>query len=158
MDSSDKARAWFRLGYNCAQSVICALSGSLGINERTVKLMASGFGGGMGREQLTCGAVAGAVMAVGCRWFDPDDVAASKERVYAKTREVLRRFRELHGTVSCRELLGVDLSTPEGNKQAKEQNLFRVLCEPFVADACRIVGEMLAEEADAAGKPAKPQA
>ena len=155
MDSPDKARAWFRIGYNCAQSVMCAFSGSLGIDERTIKLMASGFGGGMGREQLTCGAVAGAVMAVGCRWFDPDDVPASKERVYAKTREVLKRFRELHGSVSCRELLGVDLNTPEGKKQAREQDLFRVRCEPFVMDACRIVEEMIAEESSA---PAKPQA
>ncbi len=155
MDSPDKARAWFRVGYNCAQSVMCAFSGSLGIDERTVKLMASGFGGGMGREQLTCGAVAGAVMAVGCRWFDPDDAAGSKERVYAKTREVLRRFRELHGSVSCRELLGVDLSTPEGKKRMKEQDLAHRLCEPFVMDACRIVEEMIAEES---GAPAKSQA
>jgi C_GCAxxG_C_C family probable redox protein len=151
MDSPDKAMAWHRLGYNCAQAVICALSGSLGIDERTVKLMASGFGGGMGREQLTCGAVAGAVMAVGCRWFDPDDVAASKERVYARTREVLRRFRQQHGSVSCRELLGIDIGTPEGQAQAREQDLYRQRCEPFIMDACRLVERMLAE--DAGGKP-----
>ncbi len=152
MDSPDKAKAWFRLGYNCAQSVMCAFSGGLGIDERTVKLMASGFGGGMGREQLTCGAVAGAVMAVGCRWFDPDDVADSKERVYAKTREVLNRFRGLHGSVSCRELLGVDLNTPEGKKQMKEQDLAHRLCEPFVMDACRIVEGMLAEDTGAGAR------
>jgi len=150
MDSGERAKACFRLGFNCAQSVMCAFSGSLGIDERTVKLMASGFGAGMGREQLTCGAVAGAVMAIGCRYFDPDNVAVTKERVYAKTREVLARFRALHATVSCRELLGVDLGTPEGQKQAREQGLFRLLCDPYVVDACRIVEDMAREEAAAA--------
>lgn len=148
MDSADTALEDFRrLGYNCAQSVACAFAQRLGIDDRTARLMASGFGGGIGREQLTCGAVTGAVMAIGCRWFDPGNIAGTKALVYEKTREVLRRFKELHGTISCRELLGVDLKTPEGQKQAREQDLFHLRCEPYVQEACRIVEQMLADQA-----------
>ena len=157
MDSAEKARAFHKLGYNCTQSVMCAFGGSLGIDERTVKVMASGFGAGMGREQLTCGAVTGAVMAIGCRYFDPDDVRVSRERVYEKTREVLKRFKALHSSLSCRELLGVDLSTPEGRQQAREQDLYRLRCEPYMMDACRIVDQMLKEDAEPAA-PQRPQA
>jgi C_GCAxxG_C_C family probable redox protein len=146
MEASEYGRNCMRQGLNCAQSVMCALSGRLGVDERAAKLMAAGFGGGMGRAQLTCGAVAGAVMAVGCRWFDPDKIPASKDLVYGKTRDVLAAFKALHGTVSCRELLGVDLSTPEGNREAKERGLFRTLCEAYVADACVIVEKMLNAE------------
>ena len=147
MNSAEKAKARFKLGYNCAQSVMWAFSERLGVEERTVELMASGFGAGMGREQLTCGAVTGAVMAIGCRYFDPANVAASKARVYDKTRQVLRRFEALHGSLSCRELLGVDLSSPEGQKQARDQDLFRLKCEPYIMEACGVVDAMLAEDA-----------
>lgn len=144
MDSVERALARFTTGSNCAQSVVCAFAERLGVSERAAWSMAAGFGGGIGREQLTCGAVTGAVMAVGCRWADPSR-AAAKDLVYEKTRQVLRRFEAIHGTASCRELLGVDLKTPEGQKQAREQNLFRLKCDAFVADACRIVEQMLAE-------------
>jgi C_GCAxxG_C_C family probable redox protein len=146
VESGERAVAWFRLGYNCAQAVMAAFSGSLGIDERTARQMASGFGGGMGREQLTCGALSGAVMAIGCRFCDGDDVAASKERVYAKTREVVSRFREQHGTTACRELLGVDMSTPEGRAQVKERDLTHRVCEPCVRHACAIVDEVLRDQ------------
>ncbi len=145
MDSVEKALARFTTGSNCAQSVVCAFAERLGIDERAARLMAAGFGGGIGRQQLTCGAVTGAVMAIGCRWADPANPGATKDLVYEKTRQVLRRFEALHGATGCRELLGVDLKTPEGQRQARERNLFRLKCEAFVRDACGIVEQLLAE-------------
>jgi len=146
MESAEKALGYFGRGCNCAQSVACAFAGRLGVEERAAMVAAAGFGGGIGREQLTCGAVTGAVMAIGFRWADPANAGATKGLVYEKTRQVLRRFEALHGTTSCRELLGVDLNTPEGQKQAREQNLFRVKCEAYVRDACGVVEAMLAED------------
>jgi C_GCAxxG_C_C family probable redox protein len=146
VDSGERAIAWFRLGYNCAQAVMAAFSGSLGIDERTARMMASGFGGGMGREQLTCGALSGAVMVVGCRFCDGDDVTGCKERVYEKTREVVQRFREQHGSTACRDLIGVDMSTAEGRTQVKDQDLSRRVCEPCIRHACAIVDQILRDE------------
>ncbi len=146
MESVTRALGFFRAGCNCAQSVACAFAGRLGVDEKAVLRAAAGLGAGIGREQLTCGAVTGAVIAIGCRWADPANAGATKGLVYDKTRQVLRRFEALHGTTGCRELLGVDLNTPEGQKQAREQDLFRVKCEAFVSDACVVVDGMLAED------------
>ena len=48
---------------------------------------------------------------------------AAKERTYALTREFWRRFRERQGSLVCRELLGVNIGTPEGAKAAVESGV-----------------------------------
>ena len=61
-----RARKNFSLGYNCAECVVEAV---LGLVETglppEVKKVATGFGGGVGLFGDTCGAVTGAVIAVG---------------------------------------------------------------------------------------------
>jgi hypothetical protein len=52
-------------------------------------------------------------------------------------------FRERHGSLLCRELLGCDLLTPEGGQLARERHLFRERCPELVRDAALILGEML---------------
>ena len=69
-------------------------------------------------------------------WKDDDD---SRERAYALAQELMDAFRERNGTLLCRELLGVDVSTPEGIAAVRERDLFRTVCPKFVRDA----GELL---------------
>jgi C_GCAxxG_C_C family probable redox protein len=145
MESADTALKLFRAGSNCAQSVVRAFAARLGVDENTGLRAAAGFGAGIGSRQLTCGAVTGAVMAVGCRWADAANPGATKGLVYERTRQALGRFEALFGTTSCRELLGVDLNTPEGRAQAKAQDLFRVKCDAYVRAACGVVESMLAD-------------
>jgi hypothetical protein len=42
-------------------------------------------------------------------------------------------------------LLGVDITTPEGMRQAKERNLFKTTCVKMVEEAAAILEEMEAE-------------
>ena len=55
----------FMAGYGCCQSVVAAFSDLYGLNELTAKRIAAGFGGGVGRLRMMCGAVSGIVMLVG---------------------------------------------------------------------------------------------
>jgi hypothetical protein len=59
--------------------------------------------------------------------------------VYAKGAQVMERFRSLHGSTVCRELLGCDISTPEGAKYADDHDLTKLRCEQFVKDAVAIL-------------------
>jgi C_GCAxxG_C_C family probable redox protein len=104
--------------------------------------LAAGFAGGM-RCGETCGAVTGAFMVLGLRHSSADcATAAARAETYARVVEFADRFRERNGALACRELLGCDISTPEGLKQAKEQGLFRTTCVKMVKDAAEILEAM----------------
>jgi len=138
-----KAISYFNQGYNCAQSVFSAFSDEFGINKEIARSIASGFGAGFGRLQETCGAVTGAIMVIGCKYFKRNDWSGSKEIVYQKTRDFISRFKERNGTINCLELIGVDFNTEEGMQTAKKKNLFRDKCEKYVRDACEILEEIV---------------
>ncbi|MDY2778184.1 MAG: C-GCAxxG-C-C family protein [Collinsella sp.] len=108
-----KARAaeLHETGFNCAQSVLCALAPALGIDAETAFRLAEGFGAGMGGLTETCGAISGAVMALGQTESDGMEAHASKGRTYRLARELCRGFQEMNGSTVCRELKGVGSET-----------------------------------------------
>jgi len=113
--------------------------------ERDVALKtAQSFGGGMAQMGQTCGAVTGAFMVIGLKYgrtrADDDE---AKRRTYALVREFVEQFKARNGTILCRELLGCDISTPEGNRAAKEKGLFSTVCPGFVRDAVGILEKIL---------------
>lgn len=77
---------------------------------------------------------------------DPKNTAA-KETAYTEVQDFVRRFRALHGTTSCKELLGCDLSTIEGRAEFNENDLVNKVCAPCVRDACEILEETVLTEA-----------
>jgi C_GCAxxG_C_C family probable redox protein len=94
---------------------------------------------GMGRE---CGAVTGAMMILG---FTVQEASTEKEtrfKVYDLVKELVRLFEKKHGTIVCKDLLGVDVGTPEGRDKAIKGNLFRTLCPGFVRDAAQILSDI----------------
>jgi len=96
---------------------------------------------GMGRD---CGAVTGAFMALG---FTIRNAASEKEarfKVYDLVKEFVRRFEAVHGTIVCKELLGVDLNTAQGREKAVKEHLFETRCPVMVRDAAQILEEMIA--------------
>jgi C_GCAxxG_C_C family probable redox protein len=108
--------------------------------------IAQGFGGGMGRMAQTCGAVTGAFMVLGLKYGNADiHDKKAKERIYGLVREFVRRFESRNSSISCRELLGCDISGPGGVKEAKEKGLFTSVCPKAVRDATEILDEMINE-------------
>ena len=65
--------------------------------------------------------------------------------VYARVGDFADRFRQRNGSNTCRELLGCDISTADGLKQAQEQNLFKTTCVKMVEDAAEIL-ELMASD------------
>lgn len=130
-------------GYNCAQAVLSAHCARLGLDRNTAFKTGAGFGAGIAREGEICGAVAGAVMALGLRYGRGEGEDRSKnEECYAKTEELLNRFRQEHGTIICRELIQCDLRTPEGQQRFKQHDTLRKVCVRCVDTATDLVAAL----------------
>jgi len=135
----------FEREFSCSQSVFSAFADPADLPRETALRVASGFGGGLARTGDTCGAVTGAIMALGLRHCGVPAEAdpLGKQQTYPPVREFLARFRARHGTIVCRELLGCDLGTPEGLQAAREQGLFKSRCPAFVRTAGEILEDLL---------------
>jgi C_GCAxxG_C_C family probable redox protein len=93
----------------------------------------------------TCGAATGVFMVIGLKYgrLVVTDTK-SHEKTNRLVREFVGRFKSLNGSIVCRELLGCDLSTPEGQKTFVDKKLRDTLCTKFVRDAAEIVQQLLA--------------
>lgn len=105
-----------------------------GLTTRQVLGLASGFGGGVGGSGCTCGALSGAVMALGL-FLGPVNPNGLGEK---KFRELVGRFhdrfRDESGSACCRELIA------DFRKDRKGQASFcRGLTGRFTGEAVRII-------------------
>src|SRR5208337_4024816 len=152
MSSVSRAAQLFRGGCACSQAILAVYGQPLGLSRKTAMNIAAGFAGGM-RLGGTCGAVTGALMVLGLRHASENcDTPAGRAGVYARVVELTNRFQGRNASVVCGELLGCDISTPEGMTQALERNLFKTTCVKMVADAAMILEEMEAESLPAVAR------
>ncbi len=136
----------FDQSYNCAQIVFSELGPALGLDRDECLRIASGFGAGMAYMQEVCGAVSGSFMVLGTgygNYKEKDKVG--KQATYELVREFAKRFKAKHGSINCRALLGYDISTPEGQKAARDLKVFETKCPHFVYDAIEILHDLMAE-------------
>jgi C_GCAxxG_C_C family probable redox protein len=70
-----------------------------------------------------------------------------KNETYAAVQAFHARFAERQRTVMCRDLLGCDVTTPEGLQKAQAEQLFKTICPEAVKVAAEILEEMLARPA-----------
>ena len=145
MTKSEKAVALFAQGYNCSQSVLTAFSEEFNISENECLKIACAFGGGMGRSQLTCGAVTGALMVLGLKYgMGKGDEMSKKVNTYKKTTEFFEEFKKLNGSADCRDLLqGLDMNRAEDLEKINELNLFRTTCYKCVKDSVEIAEKIM---------------
>lgn len=139
-----KALQFFASGDNCAQSVLKAYAGVIGLTEAQAALIAAGLGGGIGRTRQTCGAMIAAAMLCGAM-EGPDGADASRRpEVYARVQRIRERFIQEMGSTSCAALLG----KPEGSEppvpDARTPEYYRTRpCARIIRAACRIIDEEL---------------
>src|SRR5512136_1617968 len=145
MSIADKAIACFDEGFSCSQAVFSVFAPQWNLDRITALKVSSPFGGGMGRLGETCGAVTGALMAIGLKYGQTTgEDKAAKEKSYELARQFAERFKARNrGCLTCRELLGADISTPEGMQKLREKQAFTTMCPKFVRDAAEIVEELL---------------
>lgn len=125
----DKALDYHADGYNCAQSVLAALGKYTGMDEKTALAVSCGFGGGL-RSGEVCGAISGAVMALGlCFPYNDSADAASKARIAELAKSCVETCGQVCGGVTCRDLLA-----KEGGNRG---------CNRFIAHCTNIAEKMI---------------
>jgi C_GCAxxG_C_C family probable redox protein len=143
MSKVDEAVDCFCRGAACSQAILGTYGPDLGLPREQAMKLASGFAGGM-RLGETCGAVTGAFLLLGLKHAGANcDQRDSRENVYAAIREFTDRFRLRNHSIVCKELIGCDISTPQGAQAAIEKGVYRNICPDLVRDAAEIVEEMI---------------
>lgn len=147
MNHAEKAAMLFReKKYNCAQAVFGAFTDLTGVDEAMAIRMSGAFGGGMGRLREVCGGVSGAIMVLSML-HAPADPADQEQKMefYKKIQTFAGRFKEMHGTIICRELLGDQAGTGYVPAERTEEYYKMRPCERMVYDAAALMEAYLKE-------------
>lgn len=131
----------FGAGYNCAQATFAALAERFGLDEGQALRIAAAFGGGIARSGDICGALSGALMALGLNRGSVETSPEIKDAMYQRAKALIAAFSESCGATNCRDLLGFDLSTPEGAALAATRNTHKTICENLVKTAIALAAE-----------------
>jgi C_GCAxxG_C_C family probable redox protein len=143
MSKVDEAVDCFCRGAACSQAIFGTYAPLLGLPREQAMKIASGFAGGM-RMGETCGAVTGAFMLLGLKYANDNcDQRDSRENVYAPIRKFTEEFRKRDKTVVCKEMIGCDISTPQGAQDAIQRGVYRNICPDIVRHAAEIIEQMI---------------
>lgn len=124
LDRARELREDVTLHYNCAQAVLVPFAGHAGMTDEQAFAVAQAFGSGM-QVGSTCGAVTGALMALGVLGL------ADRKTVTS----LIRRMRDNHdGTLACVDLL---------RKNAEAGGQRKPHCDAMVFEAVALVEEYL---------------
>ncbi len=135
----DAVTYFYKGGLNCAETTLRCLIEEQVIDAppETVRMM-TGFGGGMQRG-TTCGAVVGAVAALG--WVAGRTESEQDREPSAKVvRTFLQEFENSFGTLNCRELQAAYVK----EHALKSEGMYRS-CTVFVERAMELVRVILAQ-------------
>ena len=140
----------FMQGYGCCQSVVAAFADIYGLDDTMAKRIAAGFGGGVGRLRMMCGAVSGIVILVGldCGQTEGSD-RMGKSACYKVVQELLANSKADNGSLICAELLGLKGPVPAGQYVASERTAEYYKerpCAAKVESAARIFAQYLEEK------------
>ncbi|HEX2988637.1 MAG TPA: C-GCAxxG-C-C family protein, partial [Chloroflexota bacterium] len=129
-----KARDLFDGGYSCAESTLQVLLEMYGLEDDGVWTAAAGFGGGVGRMQSVCGALAGGTIALGL-------LAGRKAGNRAETAVIVRPavqrlvegFESRFGNMNCGDLVVPFNFRKQGEyDRFKATNLRQERCHHYV--------------------------
>ncbi len=139
---SERAAKHFEAEFNCAESVLMSLAESIGVRSESIPKIATPFGGGIGRRGSVCGALTGAVIAIGLKLGrSKAEDTRTRDESSEKALELLERFEKEFGSVHCYDLIKLDLTTPEGRKMIKAVRLEK--CINFVRAAARNAAQLM---------------
>ncbi|MBE5832395.1 MAG: C_GCAxxG_C_C family protein [Butyrivibrio sp.] len=147
MTRREMAMANFYDGYNCSQSIVLAFADLIPIEKSTLLRMASSFGGGMGRLREVCGSVTGMFMIAGILYgYDGPETGQVKADHYARIQELARRFEETHGSIVCREMLGLSVRHDVPVPEARTQEYYKKRpCPEIIGDAADLLEQYIKE-------------
>lgn len=145
--AEELGRDYFRQGLNCSE---CVLRSFLDLHDvdlpDAILAMATGFGGGMGHTKNTCGAISGAVLALGTvkgrrnpfALETPGERAGELKPIYDVFGRMIREIEAEYGTLICREL-----SDPHGEFEGKTR---KKNCQQLIGYCSALCAKYAAEE------------
>ena len=135
----------FAENVHCSQIVFAAGVDDEQMDPDMARKIGTAFGAGMWRGQ-TCGAVTGALMALGSPFGYSDGVdSETSDAFIEKKNEFEPRFREKYGSLLCKEVTGLDPSVPEDMEKIMDTQIWFKLCPSVVTAACEILKDILEE-------------
>ncbi len=148
--AGEYAKELFKIGPNCAECVLKAMIASkiTELSDRDVRL-ATGFGGGIGRYGLTCGALTGAVIAVSSVYGREKPMRLKKielikeelsgeNGIYGLFNNLAADFENEMGSTVCKEIIDI---TGENALELKKQK-----CQRAVFIASKLAYEYITEK------------
>jgi C_GCAxxG_C_C family probable redox protein len=120
---------------------LLAVAEHLEIRSDIIPRIATGFCSGVARTGGLCGAVSGGIMAIGLA-LGRNAPADSIDPCYLAVHSFLDRFSDQFQAITCLELTGVHLGTPEGQAGFREKGQFKN-CVNYAGEATRLVVEIL---------------
>lgn len=141
-----RAEELFMQGFNCAQSVAAAFADIYGYTEEQMLRVSAGFGAGIGRMRMSCGAFNAMALLAGLEngSVTPGD-QQGKSANYKTVQDLAARFQEEHGSLICAELLELKRGTPlsyQASERTAEYYQKRP-CVRQIISAARIYAEFL---------------
>ena len=144
MERCKMANEWHDRGFNCAQSVLAAFADRIGMPMQELLSLAGGFGAGTGTGEL-CGAVSGAVMALGLMTpVDLEQPVVSKKRTLELSKEFQKRFTGIFEGLRCSDLIQKKYVPDEKTSAAAELGI-SAHCAVMIVTAVEILTDMLEE-------------
>jgi C_GCAxxG_C_C family probable redox protein len=135
--------------FHCSQALVAVGQDKLGKgNDEVIRAMGA-FGGGLGGNGEVCGALAGALAALGLRYSRGREEDKENPRMWKDAEELVRRFRDeivqLNGSILCRDISHVDWKDREQVKAFYKGDKVKD-CIRIVGETALLVGEMLERE------------
>ena len=125
-----QAVSYFKEGYNCSQSVAMTFADVYDVPVALMARLSATFGGGIGRMRETCGAACGMFLLAGLEVTDAEDKPLSsgidnatfnpypnadmKKADYEVAQKLAASFKEVTGSLLCKELLGLTKKNADG--------------------------------------------
>ena len=134
----------FNSGYKCAESVLISVAQAHHIDSPIIPQIATGFCSGTARTGNICGAVAGAIIAIGLlrgRSSHQQPV----EPTYELVQQFIESFEAQFGSTTCLGLTGVHLGTEEGQAAFEAAGMMEK-CTQYVGQATRLVMQLVGDD------------
>ena len=144
---AEEALSLMREYGSCCSGVLAAYAPELGMEKDLAAGVGRGMAGGIGGLGNVCGAVSGAVLVIGLKTTNENNIHDMEAgyKTMETVREFVARFEEQHSSIKCRELIGHDISTREKGEAAMKENAF-VNCPKFVESAVTILDDIFSSE------------
>lgn len=135
----------FANSYNCSQSVFSVFAPDFGISKDLSLRLAGPLGAGIARRQEMCGAVTGALLALGLKYGKGENgTDEDKKRAYAVAQDFMKDFETEFGSVVCLHLLDNNrMDTEEGAATIEKEDMFNTHCTKYVKYAVEKTEELL---------------